>query len=73
MRRGLVSSPKEPVIGRGEVTSSCIRGGLDRRLGKISFLKEWSGVGPGCPGQWGSPRPWRGSKKRVDVALWDMV
>ena len=26
------------------------------------MLKEWSGLGPGCPGQWGSPRPWRGSR-----------
>jgi len=44
------------------MASSCIRAGLDWILGKISLLKEWSGVGPGCPGQWGSPHPWRGSK-----------
>jgi len=42
-------------------------------LGKISLLKECSGTGPGCPGQWWSPHPWRGSKNRVDVALGDMV
>jgi len=23
---------------------------LDWKLGKISFLKEWSGIGTGCPG-----------------------
>jgi len=31
------------------------------------ILKEWSGVGPGCPGQWGSPHPWRGSN---NVETW---
>ena len=31
-------------------------------IGKISLLKEWSDIGTGCPGQWGSPHPWRGSK-----------
>jgi len=31
-------------------------------LGKNSLLKGWSGIEPGCPGQWWSPRPWRGSK-----------
>ena len=31
-------------------------------LGKMSSLEEWSGLGPGCPGQWGSLHPWRGSK-----------
>jgi len=39
-----------------------VRGGLDWILGKISVLKEWSGIGPGCPGRWWSPHPWRGSK-----------
>jgi len=29
---------------------------------KNSLLKEWSGIGPGCPGQWWSPHPWMGSK-----------
>jgi len=43
------------------MASRCIRGGLDWLLGKISVLREWSGIGPGCPGQWGSPHPWRGS------------
>ena len=37
-------------------------GRLDWILGKISLLKEWSGIGTGCPGQWWSPYPWRGSK-----------
>ena len=44
------------------MASGCIRGRLDWILGKISFLKEWSGLGPGCPEQWWSPHPWRGSK-----------
>jgi len=34
---------------------------------KISLLQEWSGIGPGCPGQWWSPHPWRGSK---NVWMW---
>jgi len=59
---GLVSSPKEPAIGREAIASSCIRGGSDWILGIISPQKEWSGLGPGCPWQWGSPHPWRGSE-----------
>jgi len=43
------------------MASGCIRGGLDWRLGKISSLQEWSGLGPGCPGRWWSPHPRRGS------------
>ena len=45
------------------------RGGSDWILGKISLLQEWSGTGPGCPGQWWSPHPWRGSKT---VWLWHL-
>jgi len=53
-----------------QVTSNRMRGnGLRLRQGrfsyisgKISFLKEWSGTGTGCPGQWWSPHPWRCSK-----------
>jgi len=45
-----------------EIASSCARGGLDWMSGKISFLKEWSDIGTGCPGKWWSPHPWRGSK-----------
>jgi len=44
------------------MASSCIRGGSDRILGKMSSLQEWSGLGPGCPRRWWSPHPWRGSK-----------
>jgi len=44
------------------MASSCVSGGLDWILGKMSLLAEWSGTGTGCPGQWGSPHPWRGSK-----------
>jgi len=51
----------------------CVRGGLDWILGKISLLKEWSGIGIGCPGRWLSHHPWRSLKKGVDVALQDMV
>ena len=49
------------------MASSCIRGGLHWILGKISFLKEWSGIGTGCPGQWWSPHPCRCSK---NVWMW---
>jgi len=55
--RGLVSAPQEPMTGREAMASSCVRGGSDGTLGQMSFLREWSGVGAGCPGQWGSPHP----------------
>ena len=29
----------------------------------------WSGLGPGCPGPWGSPHPWRGSNT---VWMWHL-
>jgi len=51
-----------PSLDRSLTASSCVQGGLDFRLGKISLLKEWSGIGPGCPGQWWILHPWRGSK-----------
>ena len=44
------------------MASSCIRGGLGWILGKISLLKEWSGIGTGCPGRWWSHHSWRCSK-----------
>jgi len=44
-----------------------LRGGLDWISGKISSLEEWSDLGPGCPGQWWSPHPWKGSK---NVWMW---
>jgi len=44
------------------MASSCIRGDLDWILGKISLLKEWSGIGTGFPGKWWSHCPWRCSK-----------
>jgi len=34
---------------------------------KNSLLKEWSGIGTGCPGKWWSPHPWSGSK---NVQMW---
>jgi len=39
------------------LASSCVRGGLDWILGKISLLKEWSGIRTGCPGKWWSHYP----------------
>jgi len=36
------------------------------------LLKEWSGIGTGCPGRWLSPSL-EVSKKRVDVVLRDTV
>jgi len=36
-------------------------------------LKEWSGIGTGCPGKWLESPSLEVFKKRVDVALWDMV
>ena len=48
-----------------QVTSDRMRGsGLKLpqrrfRLGRISLLKEWSGIGTGYPGMWWSHHPWR--------------
>ena len=39
------------------MASSCVREGSDWILGKVSLLKEWSGIGT----VW-SPHPWRCSK-----------
>jgi len=44
------------------MASSCVMGGSDRISGKISTLKEWSGIGTGCPGRWLGHHPWRRSK-----------
>jgi len=38
------------------------QGGLDQILGKISLLKQWSGIGTGFPGKWWSHHPWRCSE-----------
>ena len=43
--------------GKANKASSCIKGGLDWVLGKISSLKEWSGIGTGCLGSGGDPIP----------------
>jgi len=53
-----------------QVTSNRMRGnGLKLHqgrfrldAGKMFLLKEWSGIGTGCPGKWWSPHPWRCSK-----------
>ena len=60
--RWVVSSPNQLARRREEMASSCIIGGLGWILGKISLLKEWSGIGTGCPGKWWSHHPWRCSK-----------
>ena len=41
------------------MASSCVRGGLDSILGKISFLKECSDIRIGCPGRWLRHHPCR--------------
>jgi len=43
------------------VWTQCSRG-LDWILRNISLLKEWSGVGTGCPRKRWSHHPWRCSK-----------
>jgi len=55
------------VIGCKAMDSSCIRGGSDWILGRISLLKEWSGIGIGCRGRWWSHHPWRCSN---NVQMW---
>jgi len=35
------------------------QGRLDEILGKISLLREWSGIGTVCPSRWLIPYPWR--------------
>jgi len=62
----LIVKPKSPLRGNG---LKLRQGRFRLEIGKISFLREWSGVGPGCPGQWGSPHPWRGSK---NVWMWHL-
>jgi len=46
---GVGPSPKSLTIGREEMASSCIRGGSDWLLGKISSPKGLSSTGTGCP------------------------
>jgi len=41
------------------MASSCIRGGLEQILGKISSLNERSDIGTGCPRRCLSPCPWK--------------
>jgi len=68
----LVSSPKQLAIGQEAMASSCVRGGLDYVLGKISLLKEWSDIGTGCPGEVVEFPSLEVFRKCVDVALQDM-
>jgi len=51
------------------MASSCVRGGLDWILGKMSFLKEWSDIGTGCPEKSWGHHPWTCSKK---VLMWHL-
>jgi len=46
-----------PTVFARCLASRCIRRGSDWTLGKISLLKEWSGIGPGCQGGGGVPIP----------------
>jgi len=53
------------------MASSCIREGLVWIVGKISVLKEWSDIGPGCSGQRWSPHPCVKLSRTVTVLqLW---
>ena len=45
------------VIGLEGMASSCTRGDLGWTLGNTTFLKEWSGIGMGCPGRCGVTDP----------------
>jgi len=44
-------------IGREEMTPRCVSRGFDWILGNVYLLKEWSGIGTGCPGRCGVPIP----------------
>jgi len=39
------------------MASTCVRGGLDGILGKISLVKEWSGIEQAAQGSGGVPIP----------------
>lgn len=71
-----MSHLKRQVIGHEKTASGCTRGGLDRESGIISSWKGWFGIGTGCPGRWGSLRPWRYLKAvalRAVVRGWHSV
>jgi len=70
VRQRLVSYPKSPAIGREATASSCIRGGLDWILGKISLPKELSDIRNRLSKEVVESPSLEVFKKRVDVALW---
>jgi len=55
------------------MVSSCIRGGLDWILGKVSLLKEWSDIGTGLPREVVESPSLEVFINCVGVALRDMV
>ena len=54
-----MSLPETQVVGQGEMATSCIRGGLNWILGKITSMKELQCTGTACPGKWLRHHPWR--------------
>jgi len=50
------------IAGKGTGCLLCLRTGKESSA-------EQMGIGPGCPGQWGSPHPWRRSKT---VRMWHL-
>ena len=52
---------------------SCASGSSDWILGEISSQKGWQCIGTECPGRWWSHHPFEVFKKRVDMALRDIV
>ena len=50
------------MIGLEGMASSCTRGDSGWTLGNTTSLKEWSGMGTGCPERWWSHRPRRCSR-----------
>jgi len=73
VRQVLVSAPKEPVIGREAMASSCARGGSEWVLGKNFFpgrvVRHWARL----PRAVGDSPSLEIFKRHGDVVLRDMV